>query len=94
MWIKVCGICRQEDILQAKAGAQAMGFSRSQPRQLPKNKRACKDLPKGLFRVGVFVDEKPEEVERIARFVGLICCSFTAQSQQYCSYLKSALGPD
>ena len=40
MWIKVCGICRQEDALAAaKAGAQAIGFVFApSPRQLPPQK--------------------------------------------------------
>jgi len=93
VWIKVCGICRQEDALAAaKAGAQAIGFVFApSPRQLPpqKARELARDLPKGLFRVGVFVDEKPEEVERIARFVGLDLLQFHGtESQQYCSYFK------
>ena len=35
------------------------------------------------------MDEKPEEVERIARFVGLDLLQFHGtESQQYCSYFK------
>ena len=72
---KVCGITNPEDALTATcSGADAVGlvFAES-PRQLSvEQAREIVDaLPDGVLKVGVFVDEEPEEVLRIVREVGL-----------------------
>jgi phosphoribosylanthranilate isomerase len=74
--VKVCGITSLEDALvSAEAGADALGFN-----FWPKSKRYIEpdaaaaivaELPPGVTPVGVFVDEEPVQVERVARGTGL-----------------------
>ena len=71
----MCGITTPEDALAAAGyGADAVGlvFAES-PRQLSVEdaREVATVLPDGVLKVGVFVDEEPEEVLRIAREVGL-----------------------
>ncbi|MCA3748346.1 MAG: phosphoribosylanthranilate isomerase [Rubrobacter sp.] len=74
--VKVCGITSVEDArVAAEAGADAVGlvfFERS-PRRvgLERAREISASLPEGVLRVGVFVDASPEEVLRVASFVGL-----------------------
>src|SRR5918998_4217515 len=73
--VKVCGITSPEDArVAAHAGADAIGlvFAES-PRRVsaPQAREISAALPEGAAKVGVFVDEEPEEVLRIAREVGL-----------------------
>jgi phosphoribosylanthranilate isomerase len=73
--VKVCGIKEPEDArLAADAGADAIGliFAES-PRRVSaeRAREIVAVLPNGVVRVGVFVDEEPREVLRIAREVGL-----------------------
>ena len=73
--VKVCGITNIEDARTATAaGADAVGliFARS-PRQLEvkEAESISAALPEHLLKVGVFVNEAPEEVVRIAHEVGL-----------------------
>jgi phosphoribosylanthranilate isomerase len=75
VYVKVCGITTPEDALAAAGyGADAVGlvFAES-PRQLSVEdaREVATVLPDGVLKVGVFVDEEPEEVLRIAREVGL-----------------------
>jgi phosphoribosylanthranilate isomerase len=72
---KVCGITTPEDALTAaSSGADAIGlvFAES-PRKvsLEEAREIAAALPEGVLKVGVFVNEEPEEVLRIAREVGL-----------------------
>jgi phosphoribosylanthranilate isomerase len=72
---KVCGITTPEDALTAaNSGADAVGlvFAES-PRKLSveQAREVANTLPDGVLRVGVFVDEEPEEVLRVVREVGL-----------------------
>src|SRR4028119_1837715 len=72
---KVCGITTPEDALTAaNYGADAVGlvFAES-PRKLSveQAREVATTLPAGVLKVGVFVDEEPEEVLRIVREVGL-----------------------
>ena len=72
---KVCGITTPEDALAAaSSGADAIGlvFAES-PRKvsLEEAREIAAALPEGVLKVGVFVNEEPEEVLRIAREVGL-----------------------
>jgi phosphoribosylanthranilate isomerase len=72
---KVCGITTPEDALTAaNSGADAVGlvFAES-PRKLSveQAREVATTLPNGVLKVGVFVDEEPEEVLRIVREVGL-----------------------
>jgi phosphoribosylanthranilate isomerase len=72
---KVCGITTPEDALAAaSSGADAIGlvFAES-PRKVSveEAREIAAALPEGVLKVGVFVNEEPEEVLRIAREVGL-----------------------
>jgi phosphoribosylanthranilate isomerase len=73
--VKVCGITNPGDArVAADAGADAIGlvFAES-PRKVSveQAREIAAALPEGIPKVGVFVDEEPEEVLRIAREVGL-----------------------
>ncbi len=73
--VKVCGITNPEDARMAThSGADALGlvFAES-PRKLSveQAREIAATLPDGMLKVGVFVDEEPEEVLRIVREVGL-----------------------
>jgi phosphoribosylanthranilate isomerase len=73
--IKVCGITNIEDArTAAEAGADAIGlvFAES-PREVgvEEAREVAAALPEDILKVGVFVNEEPGEVVRIAREVGL-----------------------
>lgn len=74
--VKICGITRLEDgLLAAEAGAAALGFifwPRS-PRFIePARARAIvEQLPPLVTPIGVFVDQGPDHVRRVAAEVGL-----------------------
>ena len=72
---KVCGITNPKDgAFAAESGADAIGlvFAES-PRKVSveEEREIAAALPDGVLKVGVFVNEEPEEVLRIAREVGL-----------------------
>jgi phosphoribosylanthranilate isomerase len=72
---KVCGITNPEDgLFAAKSGADAIGlvFAES-PRKVSveEAREIAAMLPDGVLKVGVFVNEEPEEVLSVAREVGL-----------------------
>jgi phosphoribosylanthranilate isomerase len=74
--IKVCGITRAKDaLLAAKLGADMLGFIfyEGSPRYItPSNaKVVSRQVAPTVDLVGVFVDEKPEKILRIAKLVGL-----------------------
>ena len=73
--VKVCGIKELEDArVAAAAGADAIGlvFAESPRRvSVERAREISAALPELVMRVGVFVDEDPQEVLRIAREVGL-----------------------
>lgn len=76
MWVKICGIQTMKAALAAvEAGADAIGFifATSRRRVTPDRVQSLlMGLPEGrVERVGVFVDETPAEMKRIAEFVGL-----------------------
>lgn len=72
--IKVCGITNPGDAQAAVAdGATALGFNfypRSK-RYIPAEQAAPIAALVPVLKVGVFVNERPEEVARVARIVGL-----------------------
>ncbi len=74
-WIKICGITNLEDALQAcSLGVDALGFILApSPRQVSPDRvrEIILHLPPSIHKVGVFVDEKIEEVRRIAYYCGL-----------------------
>ena len=74
MIVKVCGITRREDAeVAAEAGASAIGFIfyPKSPRYVAPEK--ARELGDGLdvWRVGVFVDETPADIEAVIRAANL-----------------------
>lgn len=74
--IKICGITSVEDaLLAAEAGADAIGinFYERSPRYVTteRAKEICEALPKGVAKVGVFVNSLPKGILAIAERVGL-----------------------
>jgi phosphoribosylanthranilate isomerase len=74
--VKVCGITSPEDALVAvEAGADALGFVffAMSPRRTTPERAAeiTRILPSTVRRVGVFVNESPDEMARVADGVGL-----------------------
>ena len=73
--VKVCGITSPEDArTAASSGTDAIGlvFAES-PRKVSveEAREIVATLPDSVLKVGVFVNEEPEEVLRVAREVGL-----------------------
>ena len=73
--VKVCGITNVGDARAAvESGADALGlvFARS-PRQVgvEEAREVSEVVPGGVLKVGVFVDEDPDEIVRIAGTIGL-----------------------
>lgn len=76
MFVKICGITRQEDAeLAVECGAGALGFVfwPESPRQIDPNKawKIVATLPPFVTPVGVFVNQPAEYVNDIASQVGL-----------------------
>jgi phosphoribosylanthranilate isomerase len=74
--IKICGITRAEDALEAAlAGADALGFnfSRKSPRCIDAEtaRSIIAELPPLVTSVGVFVEQSPEEINDICHHCGL-----------------------
>ncbi|MFC4402770.1 phosphoribosylanthranilate isomerase [Gracilibacillus xinjiangensis] len=73
--VKICGLMNREAILTAvDAGTDFIGFVFAQSkRQVTKEKAAelAKYIPPNVKKVGVFVNEKLEVIQDIAREVGL-----------------------
>ncbi|MGA2589809.1 MAG: phosphoribosylanthranilate isomerase [Bryobacteraceae bacterium] len=74
--VKICGITNREDALAAiEGGAAALGFNfyPASPRYIAPDQAAAiiAGLPSAIWKVGVFVDESPETMLRIARQAGL-----------------------
>jgi phosphoribosylanthranilate isomerase len=76
MLVKICGITNRGDALAAvDAGATALGFifySRS-PRGVTEESLAewIGDIPQGIWKVGVWVDESPALIEQISARLSL-----------------------
>lgn len=76
MMVKICGITNCEDALAAvEAGASALGFNfyRDSPRYIsPTGASMIADkIPSTVWKVGIFVNETPETIARIALDAGL-----------------------
>lgn len=74
--VKVCGVTRVEDALAAiRRGADAVGFVLwpGSPRALPIEQAAAlsRALPRFVWKVGVFVNASPDEVEYAAAMARL-----------------------
>jgi phosphoribosylanthranilate isomerase len=88
-WIKICGITNVADgLLAASLGADAIGFIFApSPRRIDPEaaQKIIQILPSFLFKVGVFVDEDGEKVQRIAEFCGLQGLQLHGkESPEYC----------
>jgi len=74
-WIKICGTTNLEDAhVAVEAGADAIGFVFGpSKRQVTPEKaaRIAAQLPAGIERVGVFVNESPTQVRTTVEQVGL-----------------------
>jgi phosphoribosylanthranilate isomerase len=76
MFVKICGITNREDALAAvEAGARALGFIfyDKSPRGVIADQIAAfvSDIPKDIWKVGVFVNESPARIEEIGTRLGL-----------------------
>ena len=75
MKVKVCGITDDNTALAAvELGADAIGFVFAESKRritLEKAKEIAVKLPKETLKIGVFVNQTKEEIERIAAEVGL-----------------------
>ena len=88
-WIKICGITNLEDAQEAAAlGVDALGFIFAlSPRKIKPEvaQKIIRALPQSLLKIGVFVNEKIEEVQRIAEDCGLNALQFHGQEPpEYC----------
>ncbi len=76
MIVKICGITHREDALAAaEAGASALGFNfyLGSPRYVTPEAAAAiiGSLPAAVWKVGVFVNESPQQVAAVAASAGL-----------------------
>lgn len=76
MMVKICGITNREDALAAaESGASAIGFNfyRESPRYISPTGASTitTKIPAGVWKVGIFVNETPETIARIAVDTGL-----------------------
>jgi phosphoribosylanthranilate isomerase len=75
-WVKICGITNLEDARTAvEAGADALGFvfHPTSPRYVDPAAahRIIDQLPRQIEKIGVFVDEVPQNLAGIAHRIGL-----------------------
>jgi phosphoribosylanthranilate isomerase len=94
--IKICGITNLKDALMAaKLGADAIGFvfAKSTRRITPeKAGDIVLKLPWKLVRIGVFVNEKPERVNRVVRVCGLDLVQLHGdETPAYCKKISSRI---
>jgi phosphoribosylanthranilate isomerase len=93
--VKICGITNLEDALAALfCGADALGFVfyKKSPRFIApvKARNISRILPKKILKVGVFVNEHPAEVKKIARLCRLDMLQFHGnETAEYCAKFKS-----
>jgi phosphoribosylanthranilate isomerase len=91
--IKICGITRYEDAKAAASiGVDALGFifCEKSPRYITPKAAAIiiAQLPPFVSRVGVFVDESPEQVIAVARATGIDTLQLHGiESPSYCAHM-------
>ena len=91
--IKICGLTRAEDVQAAvKAGADAIGFVfTASPRRLSIDKaiELSAYVPKGVLRVGLFLDQDRSEIEQVTSSVPLDLLQFHGnETEQECSVFR------
>ena len=92
--VKVCGTTRLKDALLAvECGADAIGFIfyKKSPRYVTEKtvKEICSKLPPFVHRVGVFVNETAEKINRIADRCGLDVVQLHGdESPAFCKKIK------
>lgn len=95
--IKICGITNKEDALRAaRLGAWALGFNfyKKSPRYVAPEtaKKIIQILPKKVIFIGIFVNEREEDVKRIAKFCGLKALQFHGdETPVFCKKFKGFL---
>jgi phosphoribosylanthranilate isomerase len=95
--VKICGITKEEDALcAAECGAAALGFIfyPGSPRCITPEKaqRIIDKLTPEIITVGVFVNEKAEEVKRIAQYCSLDFIQLHGdESAEYCRNFPQAM---
>ncbi|MBA4357154.1 MAG: N-(5'-phosphoribosyl)anthranilate isomerase [Desulfovibrio sp.] len=100
--VKVCGLTREADaLLCAALGADLLGFifHPGSPRNTTPEFPARLDLPRtglpGLRKVGVFVDQSPDEVLRTMAAGRLNLAQLHGgQDEAFCAALAARLGPE
>jgi phosphoribosylanthranilate isomerase len=92
--VKVCGTTRLKDALLAvECGADAIGFIfyKKSPRcvSVTTAKEICSNLPPFIHRVGVFVNETADTINRIAERCGLDAVQLHGdESPAFCKKIK------
>jgi phosphoribosylanthranilate isomerase len=93
MKVKICGITDAGAALAAvDSGADAIGFVFAESKRkidVAKARDIAAKLPNGIMKVGVFVNETKEEIERIGRDVGLTHIQLHGnESAEFCKSLS------
>jgi phosphoribosylanthranilate isomerase len=88
-WIKICGITNIEDGKKAASfGIDALGFIFAPSVRKIEPDTARKiilALPKTLLKVGVFVNEEQEVIQRLAEYCGINALQFSGkESPEFC----------
>lgn len=94
--VKICGITNSQDALAAlECGAAALGFIfyPPSPRYLkPADaKKIIASLPNKLVKIGVFVNEKPEEIKKVMEYCSLDMIQLHGdESPEYCNQFPAS----
>jgi phosphoribosylanthranilate isomerase len=93
--VKICGITNIEDALASvEAGAHLLGFNfyAKSPRYIEPSAARCiiDQLPASVVNVGIFVNERSEQVDRLAAEAGVQAVQLHGnESPAYCQELKN-----
>ena len=87
--VKICGLTRDEDVKAAvAAGADAIGFVfTASPRRISIDTaiRLSSYVPKGVLRVGLFLDQDRSEIDQVINSVSLDVLQFHgSETEQEC----------